>query len=398
MGAGIAEVLAAGGHQVIGVEADERARARGEKILATSTDRAVDKGKRSREEADALLGRITFAEDLAAVAECELVIEAVSENLDLKRSIFARLDEVVTSSAVLASNTSSLPVTAIAGATAHPERVLGVHFFNPAPVQKLVEVIETVHTDPSVVERVQDLLTELGKTTIRCGDRAGFVVNALLIPYLNRAATLYQDGFATREEIDQAMVDADSPMGPLRLMDLVGLDVCVAVLDALYDETKDHLHAATPLLRRLVMAGWLGAKTGRGWYDSSDASWPGPVGTPRRSRVDELPAALLIGYLNDCCRMVERGFATPDDIDTGMSLGCRMPKPFDVLAEVGPLAAFTAQQALFLETGEPGHRPSLLLEELATSDDPGAALAAVRADRGTGSSEATGAGEGTGAG
>lgn len=380
MGAGIAEVFAAGGHDVIGVEANQTARARGEQILTDSTRRAVDKGKLTPAEAEALRGRITFADDVNAVAGCDLVVEAVSEDLDLKRRLFSRMDELVAPGAVLATNTSSLRVTSIAAATTHPERVLGVHFFNPAPVQKLVEVIETVHTAPEPLARAETLLAALGKTTIRCGDRAGFVVNALLIPYLNRAATLYQDGFATREEIDEAMVGADYPMGPLALMDLVGLDVCVAVLDALYDETKDHLHAAAPLLRRLVTAGWLGRKSGRGFFDVTDPAWPGPVPAPRRSRADELPAALLIGYLNDCCRMVERGYATPATIDTGMSLGCRMPKPFEVLSTVGPLAAFTAQQALFLESGEPGHRPSLLLEELATADDPGSALRALRAE------------------
>ncbi len=382
MGAGIVEVFATAGHDVVAIDGDQAGLDRGREILARSTDRAVAKAKLSAAERDRLLDRVRFQLGLAGLTGCGFVVEAVSEDPELKARVFAELDESVGDTAILATNTSSLSITALAAGTKNPGRVLGLHFFNPAPVQPLVEVVGTLSTGADSIARTLEIVTALGKSPVRCGDRAGFIVNALLVPYLNRAATLYQDGLATREEIDAAMESIDYPMGPLQLLDLVGLDVSVAVLDRLYDESKNRLHAAAPLLRQLVAAGWLGKKSGRGLYSyeagrATSAAGPGP--RIRRNRADELPAALLIGYLNDCLTMVEVGYATPADIDTAMSLGCAMPRPFDVLAEVGPRQALVAQQALFAETGEPGHRPSLLLEELATVDDPDAALEALRA-------------------
>jgi 3-hydroxybutyryl-CoA dehydrogenase len=259
--------------------------------------------------------------------------------------------------------------------------VVGVHFFNPAPVQPLVELITTVLTAPATAERAQAVLDDLGKTTISCTDRAGFIVNTLLVAYLNRAVSLYGDGFATREEIDEAMVSAGYPMGPLSLLDLVGLDVTLAVLERMYDETKDRLVAPAPLLSQLVAAGWAGRKAGRGFYRYGpdgvvDAPGPGPE--PRASRASELPLALVVPYLNAVLRMVGNWYATPDQIDTGMSLGCRMPKPFDVLAELGPREVLATQRQIFAETAEPGDRPALLLERLAAADDPATALVALR--------------------
>lgn len=382
MGAGIAEVFARSGFRVHGIEGDEAALDRGRAILAKSTDRAVAKGKLDTDAQAALLGRINLGTDRSAVADCSVVVEAVSENLDLKTSIFSDLDRLTPPDALLATNTSSLSITAIAAATERPERVIGVHFFNPAPVQTLVEVIHTVRTDSATLDRAHALLRRIGKSPIGCGDRAGFVVNALLIAYLNRAVRLYESGFAAREEIDTAMVEqAGYPMGPLALLDLVGLDVAHAVLVRMYDETKDRLHAPAPLLSQLVTAGMLGRKSGRGFYQyGSDGvvDEPGVVPAPPVTRAAELPDALVSGYLNDACRMVETRYATPDDIDTGMSRGCRMPPPFDVLTQQGPAAVLTQQQRLFAETAEPGYRPSLLLESLAAADDPTAALAELR--------------------
>lgn len=381
MGAGIVEVFAKAGHEVVAIDGDQAGLDRGREILTRSTDRAVAKGKLSEADRDQLLDRVHFQLGMGGLSDTEFVVEAVSENPGLKARIFADLDEATSDTTILATNTSSLSITALAAGTKNPGRVLGLHFFNPAPVQPLVEVISTLSTAEDTLRRTLEIVTALGKSPVRCGDRAGFIVNALLVPYLNRAATLYQDGLATREEIDAAMESVDYPMGPLKLLDLVGLDVSVAVLERLYDESKNRLHAAAPLLRQLVAAGWLGKKSGRGLYsyESGQAtSTPGPGPRIRRNRADELPAALLIGYLNDCVSMVEVGYATPTDIDTAMSLGCAMPRPFDVLAEVGPRQALVAQQALFAETGEPGHRPSLLLEELATAKDPDAALVELR--------------------
>ncbi len=382
MGAGIAEVFARSGYAVLGLENEPGALQRGRGHLQRSTDRAVARGKLDEPARQALLGRIDLSTDFGGLADCQLVLEAVSEDLALKTAIFRRLDEVAPPDALLATNTSSLSVTAMAAVTSRPERVIGVHFFNPAPVQRLVEVVSTVLTDATTLDTIRPVLRSLGKTPISCGDRAGFIVNALLIGYLNRAVMLYQDGFASREEIDAAMVErAGYPQGPLALLDLIGLDVALAVLLRMYDETKDRLLAPAPLLRQLVSAGLLGRKSGRGFYSYAGSGITeviGPVRSPVVTRVDELPQALVVPYLNAALAMVQVGFATPDDIDTGMREGCRTPNPFDVLADLGPSTVYGAQRRLFEETAEPGHRPSRLLEDLAAAADPLAALDLLR--------------------
>lgn len=385
MGSGIAEVLARGGWSVTGVEEQPDALARAEGRIAASTDYAESRGKLSDGEAAAVRARISYETHIDALAGCELVVEAVPELPELKRSVFARLDAVVAADAVLATNTSSLSVTALAASTSDPSRVVGVHFFNPAPVQPLVEVISTVLTSPGTLERVREVLAGLGKTTIACADRAGFVVNGLLIGYLNAAATWYERGYATREEIDAALVGAGMPMGPIALLDLVGLDVTVAVLQRMYGQFGERRFLPTPLLSSLVEAGLLGRKTGRGFYTYESATAtdaPGVVPPPPASRAGELPEALLVPYLNDALAMVGIGYATPATVDTGMSLGCRMPPPFDQLAALGPERALAVQQQVFAETAEPGYRPARLLEQLAGAEDPDLALHALRtADR-----------------
>ncbi|MGH3238889.1 MAG: 3-hydroxyacyl-CoA dehydrogenase family protein, partial [Spirillospora sp.] len=275
MGAGIAEVLARGGLAVVGVEVDEDALARGRGHLEKSTGRAVKRGRLTEEARQEILGRVTLSTDFSDLGDCELVIEAVPERLDLKRTVFAELDRVCRDDAVLATNTSSLPVTAIAAGTGRPTKIVGVHFFNPAPVMKLVEVIATVRTEPDAVAGVAELVKGLGKTPVTIGDRAGFVANRLLFGYLNQAAAMLESGHATRDDIDTAMkTGAGLPMGPFTLMDLIGLDTCLQVLDAIYAESRDRRHAASPLLRELVTAGLLGRKTGRGFYayDTHDAA------------------------------------------------------------------------------------------------------------------------------
>ena len=382
MGAGIAEVFARAGLAVRGIEYNDEALDRGRAILQKSTDRAVAKEKLTAEEQTALLDRIEFTTDTAAgVTDADLVIEAVNENLELKTTIFQAVDAAAPKTAILASNTSSLSVTAIAAAVADPSRVLGVHFFNPAPVQTLVELIRTVHTSEATLNRMADLLRGLGKSPIVCGDRAGFIVNALLVPYLGSAIRLYENGFCTREELDQTMVEqAGYPMGPLTLTDLVGNDVTLAVLERMYDETKDRLTAPPSLLRQLVTAGWNGRKANRGFYSYAPEGTedPGPVPPPRGSRAGELPDRLIAEYLNNCLRMVETGYASADDIDTGMVEGCRMPPPFEVLATLGPKHVLDVQRRTFDETAEPGHRPALLLEQLAQVENPAAAIDELR--------------------
>ncbi|GAA1847723.1 hypothetical protein GCM10009714_32060 [Microlunatus capsulatus] len=381
MGSGIAEVFARGGWSVVGLEEQPAALDRARQRLATSTARAVERGKLDDAGAQALTARVTYTTDVADLAGCEVVVEAVPEVAALKQAVFARLDAVVGPDALLATNTSSLSVTALAAGTSDPSRVVGVHFFNPAPVQPLVEVIATVLTAPATLQRARDVLEGLGKTTIACTDRAGFVVNALLVPYLNHAASWYERGFATREEIDAAMVGAGLPMGPLALLDLVGHDVTTAVLHRLHEQTGDRRHLPTPLLTSLVEAGLLGRKSGRGFYTydaDGPTDAPGPVPAPAASRAGELPEALLVPYLNDVATMVGDRYATAADVDTGMALGCRMPRPFDQLAALGPAATLARQQQVFAETAEPGHRPARLLEQLAAADDPDLALHALR--------------------
>jgi 3-hydroxybutyryl-CoA dehydrogenase len=292
MGAGIAEVLARAGYGVVGVEVNDEALQRGRGHLEKSTGRAVQRGRLSEDERDAIIGRIALDTSFAALADCDLVIEAVPERLDLKRRVFEELDKVCRADAVLATNTSSLSVTEIAVATSRPEQIVGVHFFNPAPVMKLVEVIHTVLTRPEALAAVQELVTRLGKVAVTVGDRAGFIANRLLFGYLNQAAAMYDSGHATREDIDAAMKATGLPMGPLTLMDLIGLDVSLEVCEAIYRETHDRRHAPAPILRRLVTAGLLGRKTGRGFYSYGE---PADVtGTTGEGEVD-MPSVGVAG-------------------------------------------------------------------------------------------------------
>ncbi|MET9317304.1 3-hydroxybutyryl-CoA dehydrogenase [Kribbella sp. NPDC003505] len=267
MGAGIAEVFARNGLTVVGVERDEEAVERGRGHIQHSTDRAVKRGKLSVEDQQALFDRVTFATSLEALADCDLVIEAVVERLELKREIFAALDKIVREDAILATNTSSLSVTEISVATQRPRRVVGMHFFNPAPVQEFVEVIKTVVTEPDVVEDVQALARRLDKVPVVAADRAGFIANALLFGYLNHAVSMVESRYATREDVDAAMrLGCGYPMGPLALLDLIGLDTAYEILDTMYKQGRNRLHAPAPILKQMVTAGLLGRKTGRGFY------------------------------------------------------------------------------------------------------------------------------------
>ena len=284
MGAGIAEVFARNGYAVIGVEQTAAQLEVGQAHIRHSTDRAVKRGKLSAAEQQAIFDQLTLTTSLADLADCDLVIEAVVERLDLKRAIFRQLDEIVRPDAVLATNTSSLSVTEIAAATSSSARVIGLHFFNPAPVQQLVEVIRTVVTDTEVITDVLDLARKLGKQPVAAGDRAGFIANALLFGYLNSAVSMYESRYASREDIDAAMeLGCGYPMGPLRLLDLIGLDTAYEILETMYLQSRNRRHAPSPLLRQLVSAGLLGRKTGRGFYTYGAAGSPvvtGDADTP----------------------------------------------------------------------------------------------------------------------
>jgi 3-hydroxybutyryl-CoA dehydrogenase len=267
MGAGIAEVFARSGYDVVGLDADEAAIERGRGHVDSSTGRALSRGRLTEEERAGIFERLRFTTDYDALADRDLVVEAVPESLDLKRSIFERLDKVVPADAILATNTSSLSVTDIAVATSRPAQVVGMHFFNPAPVLKFVEVVSTVVTDPSVVDDAKSVAERLGKLPVVVGDRAGFIANALLFGYLNHAVSMFEQKYATREDIDAAMrLGCGYPMGPLALLDLIGLDTAYEILDTMYKQGRDRLHAPSPILKQMVVAGLRGRKSGRGFY------------------------------------------------------------------------------------------------------------------------------------
>jgi 3-hydroxybutyryl-CoA dehydrogenase len=270
MGSGIAEVCARAGIDTIVREVDAAAAEAGRSRLVKSLDRGVTAGKLGEDARDAALAAVTFTTDIDDLADRQLVVEAVVEDEDTKVDIFRQLDKVVNDdNAVLASNTSSIPIMKLGIATARPEQVIGIHFFNPVPVLRLVELVTSLMTSPATVSTAMDFATgTLGKKVIRSQDRAGFVVNALLIPYLLSAIRMMESGFATADDIDIGMVEGcNHPMGPLHLTDLIGLDTTLAVAESLYEEFKEPLYAPPPLLSRMVEAGLLGRKTGRGFYD-----------------------------------------------------------------------------------------------------------------------------------
>ena len=268
MGSGIAEVCARAGTQVVVVEANDEALTAGHRRIELSLEKAHKRGRLDVAPSD-VLGGMLFTTDYAALGDRQLVIEAVVEKLDAKLAVFSQLDKVVEDpEAILASNTSSIPVIRLAMATHRPEQVLGIHFFNPVPVMRLVELVTSLRTTPEVAARAASFAEEaLGKHVVRSKDRAGFIVNALLIPYLLAAIRMVESGFATTEDIDLGMVEGcNHPMGPLALCDLIGLDTVAAVAESLYEEFKEPLFAPPPLLTRMCEAGLLGRKSGGGFY------------------------------------------------------------------------------------------------------------------------------------
>jgi 3-hydroxybutyryl-CoA dehydrogenase len=268
MGSGIAEVAARAGFDVVVREIDDMAKTAAKQRLSASLNKAVRAGKTSESERDATWGRLRFTTDLGDLADRDVVIEAVVENEAEKVAIFSALGKIVSPDCMLASNTSSIPIMKLAAVTANPQRVIGMHFFNPVPVLPLVELVPSLLTSPETVQRAEAFAgTDLGKHTVLCKDRAGFVVNALLIPYLLAAIRMVESGFASAEDIDQAMISGCAhPMGPLALTDLIGLDTTHAVAQSMYAEFKEPLYAPPPLLLRMVEAGLLGRKSGHGFF------------------------------------------------------------------------------------------------------------------------------------
>ncbi|WP_165984941.1 3-hydroxyacyl-CoA dehydrogenase family protein [Streptomyces sp. YIM 98790] len=275
MGAGIAEVLARSGRDVIGIDISPAAARRAVTALQVSTRHAVERRKLSAEERQDVLGRFRTSTDLKEAAEADLVIEVVPEDYALKLEVFTALDGIVRPDAVLATGTNALPVTRLAADTARPERVIGLHFFHPVPVMKLVEVVSSVLTSPEVVSRVTELAADLGKEPLHTGDRPGFIADGLLFGYLNQAAAMYEARYATREDIDAAMrLGCGLPMGPLELLDLIGIDTAQTVLEAMYAASADRLHAPAPVLKQLSAAGMTGRKAGRGFYTYAGTTPP----------------------------------------------------------------------------------------------------------------------------
>ena len=268
MGSGIAEACARAGHDVVVREVTQELLDGGLARIQKSLQRAVSRGKVEQGQADEALKRIQGTLSLDDFSGCDLVVEAILENMQAKKEVFARLDQILPAHAILASNTSSLCITEMASVTQRADKVLGIHFFNPVPVMPLIEFVRTILTSDQTMEIAHQFGASLGKTMVTAKDTPGFIVNRLLIPYLLDAVQTYENGLASREDIDAAIkLGLNHPMGPLTLLDFVGLDTCLFIADAMYEEFKDPRYAAPPLLRRMVLAGHLGRKSGRGFYD-----------------------------------------------------------------------------------------------------------------------------------
>lgn len=270
MGSGIVETCARAGYEVVVREVNDEFLQKGLDRIKKSISKGVERGKLTQEDMDAAWGRIKGTATLAGMVDCDIAIEAAVENMEIKKGVFAELDGILAPHAILASNTSSLCVTEMASVTKRGDKVLGIHFFNPVPVMPLIEFVRTILTSDETMAIAHEFGASLGKTMVTAKDTPGFIVNRLLVPYLLDAVRIYENGLASREDIDTAIkLGLNHPMGPLTLLDFVGLDTTLFIADAMYEEYKDPRYAAPPLLRRMVLAGHLGRKSGKGFYDYS---------------------------------------------------------------------------------------------------------------------------------
>jgi len=278
MGSGIAQVAAQAGYPVVVREVSAQLVEKGLKSIEKNLARLVEKGNLSSADRDEIRGRLRGTTNVEDLKECDLIMEAIIEQLPAKRELWSSLDTICPKSAIFASNTSSLSITEMATFTQRPDRFVGLHFFNPVPVMKLVEVIRTIGTDPKVYDEVLTFAGKLGKTAVRTTDRTGFIVNRLLVPYILDAVRVLEEGVASIEDIDNSMkLGCGHPMGPLTLLDFVGLDTTYYIANIMFDEFKEKRFAPPPLLKRMVLAGWHGRKTGRGFYDYADPAKPRPM-------------------------------------------------------------------------------------------------------------------------
>ncbi len=371
MGAGIAQVAAARGHRVVLADADAAAVARAREGIAKALRREAEKGRLAGAEVDDALGRLSTADGvgdatLAEFRDCGLVIEAIVERLDVKRAVFAQLERVVPADAVLATNTSSLSVASIAAACARPARVLGIHFFNPAPVMPLVEIVPALATDPAVADAARALVDGWGKTTVLASDTPGFIVNRVARPFYGEALRIHDEGIASPATIDWAMKTLGGfRMGPFGLMDFIGLDVNYAVTESVYAATyHDPRYRPSLTQKRLVEAGWLGRKTGRGFYDHREgAAQPEPVQDETLGRA--ILERILCMLVNEAADAVLFRVASARDIDLAVTKGVNYPK--GLLAwgdEIGPARVLASLERLHHEYGEDRYRPSALLRRV----------------------------------
>ncbi len=270
MGSGIAQVAAQAGYRTLVREISDDLNAKGRARIETSLGRLVEKGKLVPDDRDTALGRLTFVTEVGALRDCDIVIEAVTENLDIKNALWTELDDLTSTQTIFASNTSSLTIAAMAAATKRPDRFVGLHFFNPVPLMRLVEVVRTVTTSPETFDRATAFAQSLGKETVSAKDNSGFIVNTLLVPYLLDAIRALEHGVGSVEDIDKAMVlGTGHPMGPFTLLDFVGLDTTYRIAEIMFDEYRETRYAPPPILKRMVLAGMHGKKSGKGFYDYS---------------------------------------------------------------------------------------------------------------------------------
>ena len=374
MGAGIAQVAAQRGHPVVLADAVASAISRAMDAHHKAMDREVEKGRLTRAEADATIARITYVtgmsdDELKRFADCALVIEAIVEDLGAKQKLFGALEKIVSPDAVLGTNTSSLAVAALAGGCAHPERVVGIHFFNPAPVMPLVEIIPALATDAAVTKAARDLVERWGKIPVVASDTPGFIVNRIARPFYGEALRILEEGIADVATIDWAMRTIGGfRMGPFELMDFIGNDVNYAVtrtvFEAMYFDTR-YRPALTQ--RRLVESGWLGRKAKRGYYDYRDGA-PAPSPTEDAALGRVIVDRVLAMLINEAVDAVQMRVASPEDIELAMTRGVNYPRGLLTWGdELGPGTVLATLESLQQEYGEDRYRPSPLLRRIAKS-------------------------------